>query len=311
MPTIAFDCLQVHTLRGIKEPMKTCAFIWVALSLLLFTIATRAQSFLTNGLVAYYPFNGNANDESGNGYNGTPASLTYGRDRFGQPSAAAVFDGLSSSITVFGLRGQNFLPVTFSVWINGAPSNNSDVGVIGNYAIASAAGTGVFATLDYLHAWYFGARGNVYDEQGGLNSGNTLDSSWHQIVVTYDDSGGVIYKDGAALKSLTWIGKPSSSISQFTFLIGEYAASDGSQMRFFHGSLDDIRIYSRVLSSSEVAELFNFEGSPIAQAIAFVTNDFVSGINLSYGGCSYTNTPSVRFIGGGGSGAATPTPLWW
>ena len=35
-----------------------------------------SQSFLTNGLVAYYPFNGNANDASGNGNNGTPQNTS-------------------------------------------------------------------------------------------------------------------------------------------------------------------------------------------------------------------------------------------
>lgn len=37
----------------------------------LISLNTNAQTFLTNGLVAYYPFNGNANDASGNGHNGT------------------------------------------------------------------------------------------------------------------------------------------------------------------------------------------------------------------------------------------------
>ena len=61
--------------------MKT-AFGILSLALALLTQVS-AQSFLTNGLVAYYPFNGNASDESGNGNPGTPNNATLISDRFG------------------------------------------------------------------------------------------------------------------------------------------------------------------------------------------------------------------------------------
>ena len=54
-----------------------------------------SQSFLTNGLVAYYPFNGNANDESGHGNNGTVYGATLTADRFGRANSAYSFDRLS------------------------------------------------------------------------------------------------------------------------------------------------------------------------------------------------------------------------
>jgi len=63
-------------------------------SLSLFTLLavnTSAQSWLTNGLVAYYPFNGNANDESGSGNDGTNNGATWGVDRYGAPQSSAVF----------------------------------------------------------------------------------------------------------------------------------------------------------------------------------------------------------------------------
>src|ERR1017187_5394463 len=59
-----------------------------------------SQSFLTNGLVAYYPFNGNANDASGNGNNGTVYGATLTTDRFGISNSAYCFNGTSHYIEV-------------------------------------------------------------------------------------------------------------------------------------------------------------------------------------------------------------------
>ena len=71
----------------------------LSLGMLIALVSTAsAQSWLTNGLVAYYPFNGNANDESGNandesgnGNDGVPQYLSYGNNRFGKTNGAALF----------------------------------------------------------------------------------------------------------------------------------------------------------------------------------------------------------------------------
>jgi hypothetical protein len=55
---------------------------------LVFCNVIYAQNSLTNGLVGYYPFNGNANDVSGNGHNGTVYGATLASDRFKQPNQA-------------------------------------------------------------------------------------------------------------------------------------------------------------------------------------------------------------------------------
>jgi hypothetical protein len=53
-----------------------------------------AQNSVSNGLVAHYPFNGNANDESGNGNHGTVHGAKLTQDRFGNPNSAYYFDGI-------------------------------------------------------------------------------------------------------------------------------------------------------------------------------------------------------------------------
>jgi hypothetical protein len=60
---------------------------------LFFSYSLSAQTNLKNGLVACYPFNGNANDESGNKSNGTVYGAKLSFDRFGKPNSAYNFNG--------------------------------------------------------------------------------------------------------------------------------------------------------------------------------------------------------------------------
>jgi hypothetical protein len=55
---------------------------------------------LNDGLVAYYPFNGNANDKSGNGNHGTVHGATLTEDRFGNADSAYNFDGVYDYIEI-------------------------------------------------------------------------------------------------------------------------------------------------------------------------------------------------------------------
>jgi hypothetical protein len=77
-----------------------------------------AQSFLTNGLVAYYPFNGNANDLSGNGHHATNINVALAPDRFGLPDRCYSFNGTNSHVDIGGsIRlGAPHDAMTISVW---------------------------------------------------------------------------------------------------------------------------------------------------------------------------------------------------
>ena len=76
----------------------------------------QAQVNLDSGLVAYYPFNGNAYDESGNGYNGTVVGATLVKDRFDKGNSAYQFSG-NDFIDIGDKFNDLSLPFTFSCWI--------------------------------------------------------------------------------------------------------------------------------------------------------------------------------------------------
>src|ERR1039458_6773075 len=81
---------------------------------LIMAVSGHAQSFLTNGLVAYYPFNGNANDAFGTN-NGTVHNAILTTNRFGSPNCAYSFDGVSAYIDCGNSPSLNFGSSSFTL----------------------------------------------------------------------------------------------------------------------------------------------------------------------------------------------------
>ncbi len=72
----------------------------------------------TNGLMGYWPFNGNANDESGNGNNGLVNGATLTNDRFGLSNKAYSFDGLDDFIQMINSGPSGNTNVSVSFWMS-------------------------------------------------------------------------------------------------------------------------------------------------------------------------------------------------
>ena len=87
-------------------------------------ITVEAQVNIANGLLAYYPYNGNANDESGNGYNGTVNGATLTTDRFGNANKAYSFN--SNTITS-NLQQDPYSDFTLNFWFKTNGNNNDDI----------------------------------------------------------------------------------------------------------------------------------------------------------------------------------------
>jgi hypothetical protein len=228
-----------------------------------------------NGLIAWYPLDGDANDRSGNNLNGivNGASLTV--DRFGFSNQAYLFDGIDDFIdcganNLFNFQSSDF---TISCWVATAPANRSGcvlskctIGSENSYYLMDAE-NGVKGTNNY--AWF--AMKNANSADGGncaspcsypyyhnINSGgNIKKNSWVHLVVIRDSKNRhLFYRDGLLQTSFT----PTVRIMQknnSNFFIGRLGTS--SQERFL-GKIDDIGIWNRALTDSEVAALFSVKG---------------------------------------------------
>lgn len=280
------------------------------------------NSFLTRGLVAYYPFNGNAKDASGNGYDGTVHDADLTPDQFGRPDAAYSFLNPYSHIAINRFSSTTFdsdfsisVVLRFTSFLTDYPqimeSSNlflcfSGMGPI--YDTWPIEGKG------YGHVQFYLDKDSAHNANSHV--GRVISRSIFQTNVVYNvavvRAGNVVsmYVNGQYESQSEPIN--STVLRGDVLTIGGSNAARGNDDLSFKGMIDSVRIYSRALSAAEIHELYRYESQPCipqcATAAARVDNGFVVEATITEGGCGYTEPPVVRITGGGGTGAtATAT----
>lgn len=287
---------------SMKTSKKLVGILTVTTALL---AQAEAQTFLTDGLVAYYPFNGNANDASGHGNNGTVVGATLTQDMFGVANSAYSFDGLSDYVTVPDFAQADANAHTLSLWIQakawtilGSPKIYEDFLDKDNAVAGQRQWDCQGTQTGQIKCAVFTSEGE-YD----LDSISQLQTNqWYHVVTTWDGTNESVFINGIYDSSIPAPGNLVQVSAPVTI-----GANPGFY-QFFDGKLDQVRIYDRALSSNEVTQLYaydltNSEPATAATAIATMENGFVVGTTITDGGFGYTNTPTVRIIGGGGTGA--------
>ena len=197
-----------------------------------------------NGLVAWYPFNGNVNDESGNNNNGTiVGSVPYINDRNGSPNSA--IQGGSGYITTTNFfqfkRNETF---SFSAWVllsSGASSSGR--------LISTESNEGHFR---------IGKVGNnvVIFQFGDYVSSPQIDqSSWNHLVYVYDNRNESIYLNGVLVVTNS---DQSTEVLNYTnpFTIGAKASSAYDK---WPDKMDDIAVWNRALTATEILKIYQGE----------------------------------------------------
>jgi hypothetical protein len=307
-----------------KAAVKTPKAVFGILTLTMALAAqAQAQVPFTNSLVAYFPFDGNANDESGNGNNGTLfGSATFGVGRFGNTNSCLSLpgtDGIGSGVDVPSLDNLPYLPVTYSAWFwlsNYPPVSSLTImnlvgreacgdGSDGCLCLCSATGARVTNDFDY----FCGGVGYPVSLFPPTDYGlSPPKNDWCEVVLTIDENGnGNFY-----LNATNVYGFSSAAAGQpADFRIGASAGGGCGYEYVWNGLIEDVRIYNRALAANEVQELYAYESVPQgktcipypATATATVVDGFVVSATVTDGGCGYTNTPLVSIVGGGGTGA--------
>lgn len=226
------------------------------------TVNAQAPAWLTNGLVAYYPFNGNPNDATGHGYDGEVHGAQPAQDRFGNLNAAYSFNGTNSFIFL-----TNTFPLsdtwTVSAWVRASSLNQqglifhigTDSGTAGppeNWFAPDGNGFG---------ALYVDAR-QLYDMRSGsggacffLSASPPVNTNaWFQVFMRGSTNTGNISINGTMGMS----GWPCS----YSIPVQGFIGAGSTNGLFFAGDIDDVRIYNRVLSDDEVQQLYAYESGP-------------------------------------------------
>lgn len=204
----------------------------------------------STGLVAYWMFDGNANDYSRNGNNGSGTSISAASDRNSVSNQAYGFNGSSSYVSVpdnTALR-LNSTDFTLNAWVK-ISSYTSNMMLLGKRS-STAGGWG----------WSITSSGyDFFGPGGGLTSstGTTFISTgtWHMVSVSYKYSTGTLthYVDGVAAGSYS-SGFPTPTSVTDALYVGR---DDIGPNYFFNGAIDDVRIYNKLLSATEISNLYN------------------------------------------------------
>jgi hypothetical protein len=241
--------------------------------------ASNLPSFVTptSGLVGWYPLEGNGNDSSGNNYNavavGTPFFVP------GKVGNAAFFPNPAGStqnhsFDAYGYAGQTYqAPVSVAFWANLATigtentflnigASNSDQGLFINYT--SAAGLNL-----YIH------NGSYIQAITGLPLWNAR--TWYHVVTTYTSGSAAFYLNGQLVKTSTAVTGNLTNASALR-IGGRFG-----QNLALCGSMDDVRIYNRVISAGEVTDLYNMTYTGAGNGNSLITTGSVGvGMVPSY-----------------------------
>ncbi len=231
------------------------------------------------GLIASYPFNGNADDESGNGHDGTVSGATLTTNRFGNADSAFYFDGVNDRIDLAkeALDFERTEPFTQSFWIRTSDSS------IGNEMVAKMDPNGVHKGISVsLYSGYLRVQlinSHLYNAIRVEGASILSDDLWHHVVVSYDGSsrasGISLYVDGSPEVTLRYNDNLTGSI------LNDIAPSIGARVseQYYQGTLDDLRIYNRALSESEISDLYNeTDGGEDPGSASWISANSISGI---------------------------------
>ncbi|MEI7981839.1 MAG: FISUMP domain-containing protein, partial [Bacteroidota bacterium] len=210
----------------------------------------------TDGLVAYYPFNGNANDESGNWNIGNNNGATLTLDRFGNQNAAYEFNGIDNYISLPSTINITD-NISISFWIKSIVVDNA-TWPYGTFVIDRD-------ICGENRDWSVGIGngGKIQFNTGKIESHNVLTSSsdvnsdnWYYITIIRDAQNGLkkIYINGILNQSDLFDNEPFLN-NYINIYIGACVCQPWTHS-FFKGSLDDIRIYSHVLTEAEIQQLY-------------------------------------------------------
>lgn len=307
-------------------------YLYLLIAILFTTYQADAQ--LTNGLIAHWPFSGNANDATSNGHNGTATNVTYTVGMAGTANTAAKFNGTNSFIHIPYQSDMNIS--NFSICALVKPQGYYSGLCQGNvlFARGSQYKPGFYMLIMFDNAYdngdcykmdtsknvFAGAGGNLVSTSPNTDFRYTptvVTQTWYCVITTYDGNAIKTYVNGA-LMSTAPIASGTMGTSTEGAAIG--ASRYGKYIQYpywFNGIIDDMRLYNRALSANEVSQycgLFNPPNIPdISITGPNIPTDYCAGdqFTLHYattGAFNAGNTFTAELSNASGAFGA-PTPI--
>jgi hypothetical protein len=221
---------------------------------LVFAISSSAQ-ISNDSLLAYYPFNGNVTDMSGNGYNGIASGVNYAANCEEEGNSALLLDGVNSyvDLSAFATTFRDHLDtmtIYFKIRFDKTTTNQTILS-LGN--LGDDLQTNVFE-VEYENNQFQieteAPNGTIihYNNEYGVEipSGPTpafFDNNCHEIMITLLNDTLTYYRN-------EYEPTQTSTVNMF---IGSHASTSSSPCCYFGGLLDELQFYNRIVDISELS----------------------------------------------------------
>jgi hypothetical protein len=221
----------------------------------------------TNGLVGWWPFNGNANDEGPNTINGTISGATFSSDRFSNLNAASSYYGSNDFIQIPSTSGLfNNQQYTISYWLktnqsasspNGGPNVNP--AIISRLNVGGPSANSPTSVDNFVIYEISGSNHFNTPVHGGVTGNNSiLGNAWHHVVFTVRTDSTIAYLNGVKLGAN--INNGNITFQPYPIRLGR---SQHTYWRDFSGELDDLGYWNRALTQQEITALYSGCGNEI------------------------------------------------
>jgi hypothetical protein len=209
----------------------------------------------TNGLIAYFPFNGNSNDASGYNNNGTKyGGITWVTDRKGNSNSACNFNGTDAYISVPNSQSLqlNTNQLTFALWFNCRTTGGNKLAAFlqKNNATSDLPQYGFH--LNPYNRINFGIMDNTNSIQWISYDYSFQYNQWYFLALTWDGSTVKIYINNLLVSTQSLNKQMKADTHPL-----EIGRDVGGAIEWYDGILDDLRIYNRALSNAEILNLYN------------------------------------------------------
>jgi len=276
-------------------------------SLFLFSIQSEAQN-LKAGLRAYFPFNGNADDASGNDNTAASNNATLTADRHGNANSAYHFNGKDSKMRILNspsINSTKQLSVCIWVKVDDFYKGKCHVNAIlmkgnadylpGNYFIRFDDNTYNKNTdcnvkkIDKLHQNFYSPWTNTALSADG-NPPFIEAGKWYAVVYTYDGLTARMFVDGELKASHTDFRFNFSNEDDLMF--GRLNSAEYPY--WFTGDLDEVRIYDRALSMEEINEYSDRKDSRKLDGIVQMAPEDLPAAKIFERPSEYVHTVKIK-----------------
>ncbi|MCX6173137.1 MAG: T9SS type A sorting domain-containing protein [Ignavibacteriales bacterium] len=216
----------------------------------------------TGSLIAFYPFNGNGDDQTGNHHNGIVNGAFLTKDRFGNPDQAYSFDGVTNNIQILNSSSLNFGgSITISLWFKIGTLFNREAFLISH---GSWQKRWKISVTNRKIRWTIKTDSNVNDSTKDLDSETELlPNKLYLVTVTYSGADMELWLNGELDSFTSRSGKILQTSYNLTIaqMLPENTNYPNYNNYNFSGIIDDVRLYDYALPIEEILKLFDIQTS--------------------------------------------------